>query len=212
VKFVIIKEGLKQIGERAFEGKRIFTMPEMKSSEIDGKFYVEGYANTKNVADSYGDIPINFNGQPVYDLSRIDPKSGNPVMLANHNNSLECVMGNWVTVVEDEIGLFVKALLVPIEECFDHRTKHAVNMFRLGFARALSIGGRWFFDDPKNPNHLTRAYIMEISGVAIPADENALISNTNRPKKFGQVSNENRRKLLERELLNASIELNLQGA
>ena len=44
----------------------------------DGFYVGEGYANTKNNPDSYGDIPTNFKGNKVYDLSRMQT---NPVML-----------------------------------------------------------------------------------------------------------------------------------
>lgn len=176
---MVVKSGLKQIESGVYEGVKTFSIDNFKSTEDSGKFYLSGYANTKNKPDSYGDVPTNFNGQPIYDLSRI---LKNPVMLADHRNSVENIMGNFVELKEDSVGLYFKALLVPIDAAYSDVVKHAVSMFRNGFARALSIGGRWFFDDPKNPTHLTRAYLMEISGVAIPADEDALCNNTIKPK------------------------------
>ena len=59
--------------------------------------------------------------------------------------------------------------------------KQVVSAAMGGFVRALSIGGRWYYDDPKNQNLLTRAYLHEISLVAIPADEDSL-TNTPKPK------------------------------
>jgi hypothetical protein len=77
--------------------------------------------------------------------------------------------------------LFFKVLLKNIEDCFRPEVKEAIRNYQLGFARALSIGGKWFFDDPKNPKNLTRAYLYEISGVGVGADEDALC-NTEKPK------------------------------
>jgi len=159
--------------------KKTFEISDFKVVEEDsGKIYITGYANTKNKPDSYGDIPTNFNGQPVYDLSRF---LKNPVFLIDHYASVGNIAGNFVELVEDDVGLRFKLLLMPIEKCFTDSVKHAVSAFKEGFARALSIGGKWFYDDPQNPSHLTRAYIYEISGVAIPADQDALCY-TQRPK------------------------------
>lgn len=157
---------------------KTFSVEDVKVVEEKGKTYVSGYANTKNKPDSYGDIPTNFNGQPVYDLSRFKK---NPVMFMNHDTLTHCAIGTFVELVEDEIGLFFKALLMPIDECYYDKVKQTISAFKLGVLRALSIGGRWYFDDPKNPSHLTRAYIYEISVVGVGADEDAL-AMTPKPK------------------------------
>lgn len=144
--------------------------------------YITGYANTKNNKDAYGDIPTNYNGKPVYDLSRYEL---NPVLLADHENELSNIFGVGIFgpggIREDEVGLFVKFRLMDNPE--SDTAKHAVKAFRDGYARAFSIGGQWYHEDPKNPDHLTRAFIHEISGVAVPADEYSL-SHTEMPKKL----------------------------
>jgi HK97 family phage prohead protease len=135
-----------------------------------GHTYISGYANTKNIADRYGDIPTvyaplrNF----VYDISAF---KNNPVMLINHNNAVEFIAGSFVEIREDDKGLFITGKFsksdLPI-------VKHAREVYAEGHAKALSISGRWHFEDTKNPKHLTLAEIYEISLVAVPADPNAL--------------------------------------
>ena len=53
------------------------------TTKEDGTTYLQGYANTKGVPDSYGDIPMSLNGAPVYDL---DTRfKDNPIILLNHD-------------------------------------------------------------------------------------------------------------------------------
>lgn len=152
---------------------KTFECHDLKYSDTEMIF--SGYANTKNQADAYGDIPTNYEGKAVYDMSRFVK---NPVMFVDHANSLTMVMGKFTVVREDDKGLFVELVLRPIEDVHNPLVKDAISTFKSGFGRALSIGGRWYFDDPENPNHLTKAYIHEISGVGVGADGDALV----RPK------------------------------
>ena len=188
------KSGLKQISDTEFEGNRSFLINEFKAVTDSSKVYISGYANTKGTADAYGDIPMSFQGHPVYDLSRIQK---NPVMLMDHDNSVCCIMGNFVELREDETGLFIKALLMPIESCHTDELKQAVSNYTLGFARALSIAGRWSYADPANPMHLTGAYLHEISGVAVPADSNSLISSTPKPKSMDKANKPKKAEVVE---------------
>ncbi|GBR74600.1 peptidase U35 phage prohead [Candidatus Termititenax aidoneus] len=167
---------------KQFEGTKIFEIADFKVSGGDNgaPVYITGYANTKGHADSYGDIPLNYNGQPVYDLSR---HSKNPVFLADHYNSVGNIIGAFVypDTHEDEKGLYFKVRLM--ENPQTDIAKHAVEAYKNGYARALSIGGKWLYENPENPNQLTKAYIYEISGVAIPADQDAL-TNAPSPKQL----------------------------
>lgn len=171
-----------------YDAKKTFAVEEFKAFEDSGKFYLSGYANTKNKPDSYGDIPTNYNGQPVYDLSRFEK---NPCFFINHDTCTDSIAGNVVEWKEDQIGLFVKVLLMDLADCYSDEVKHSISAARKGFLRAMSIGGRWFFDDTKNPTHLTRAYLYEISLVGVPADDDALFTTVTKPKqieKQGQVA------------------------
>lgn len=157
---------------------------DVKLNNVDGVIYIEGYANTKNKPDSYGDIPTNFNNEPVYDFKRY---KNNPVLLVDHNNSAGFIAGTMTDFYEDETGLKFKARLRPVDEIHNPITKDAVQAFITGYGRALSIGGHWIFGDKQNPSHLTKAHIHEVSLVAIGADGNAL-TRTPHPKSFGEIS------------------------
>jgi hypothetical protein len=157
---------------------KTFEIEDFKVDSKDGKIYISGYANTKGHADSYGDVPTNYLKQPVYDITRMQK---NPVMFADHNNSIKEIMGNFVELEEDKKGLRFKALLRNPETIAQPGLKDGITAFRDGFARALSIGGMWKFEDPKNPTHLTKAIIHEISGVGVGADHLSL-TNTPKPK------------------------------
>lgn len=149
---------------------------EPATADAPEKIYLSGYANTKNKADAYGDIPTNFKDQPVYELTRF---LQNPVLLINHDNSVDSIAGRFVEIGEDETGLKFKALLMSNPQT--DKVKHAIEAYKQGFGVALSIGGKWVFEDPENPQNLTKAIIHEISLVAVGADGNAL-TDADRPK------------------------------
>ena len=133
--------------------------------------YITGYANTKGKEDAYGDIPTNYKGKPVYDVSRMKT---NPVMLIDHENSITRIMGNFVKLKEDDKGLFFKVKLKNIEDSFLPEVKEAISNFKSGVGRALSVGGKWLYENEGKPKQLTKAIIHEISGVGVGADGFAL--------------------------------------
>ena len=136
---------------------------------------IKGYANNKDVADSYGDVPT---GKHVYDLKRMRK---NPVMLIDHENSAGRIMGNFTKLKEDEKGLYFESILKPVDAIADPFVKEVVLNYTTGFGRALSIGGRWMYDK-EDPSKLIKAYLHEISGVAVGADALALVNSTAKPK------------------------------
>jgi len=152
--------------------RKTWTIQDFKAVNENGKLIISGYANTKNKSDRYGDVPTvltekrNF----VYDLAEFKK---NPVMLLNHNNKVESIAGSFSDVWEDDKGLFVKGVF---SDSGLAEIKHARQVYSEGHAKALSIAGRFFFEDKENPNNLTLAEIFEISLVAIPADSDALVS------------------------------------
>lgn len=160
-------------------------------SDQPEKVYITGYANTKNHADAYGDVPTNFNGQPVYDVSRF---LQNPVLLINHENAVESIAGRFVELEEDQIGLKFKALLMSNAKT--EEVQHAIEAYKQGFGVALSIGGQWFFEDTEQPKHLTKAIIHEISLVAVGADPLALTQGE-RAKTIPDGTNPKGKELLE---------------
>lgn len=148
-----------------------------------GATYITGYANTKGVEDSYGDIAMSMNGQPVYNLTK--RFQFNPVALVDHGRSVGNIFGAFIlgpgATFEDERGLHIKLRLMDDPQT--EIARHAVAAYKSGVARAFSIGGEWMYNDPENKKHLTSAIIYEISGVAIGADPVAL-SNSPTYKSF----------------------------
>ena len=151
---------------------KILPMTDFKAISENGKLTISGYANTKNTADKYGDIPTVLSSKRnfVYDLNEFKK---NPVMLMNHNNKVESIAGSFGDVWEDEKGLFVKGIFTDSDL---PEIKHARQVYGEGHAKALSIAGRFYYEDTDNPNNLTLAEIYEISLVAVPADGNALVA------------------------------------
>jgi HK97 family phage prohead protease len=151
---------------------KILPMEEFKAITEDGKLTISGYANTKNKPDRYGDKPTVFSDlrDYVYDLKEFKK---NPVMLMNHENKIEKIAGSYSQVKEDEKGLFVKGVFSDSDL---PEIKHARKVYSEGHAKALSIAGRFHFEDKDNADNLTLAEIYEISLVAIPADPDAMVS------------------------------------
>lgn len=136
-----------------------------------GAIILEGYANTKGHADRYGDIPTEFDGRGyVYDFAQY---LENPVIMANHSNNTSSIVGKTTEIREDEKGLWVRIEIPDIE---NEAVQEVRRLLKADLLRTLSIGGRFFYEDPKNPNALTYAEIYEISLVAVPADPSAIVS------------------------------------
>ena len=169
-----IKEA-KKSGAKYVEGIKLFALTNVKALDKDGILSLEGYANTKNNADRYGDIPTVF--LPLRDyVYELEDYHKNPVCLLNHFNSTDSIVGSFNTdlggyIIEDEIGLkfkliFSKSDFPPVA--------HARTVYLEGHGKALSIGGRWYFEDKDNTSHLTYAEIYETSLVGVGADPDAL--------------------------------------
>ncbi len=150
--------------------RKILPISQVKILEENGEMYLVGYANTKNKADRYGDIPTVYRAKRdfVYDLAAYIK---NPVVLLDHDNSIKSVAGSMVQIAEDGNGL-------PFKMRFSMSdyppVKHARTVYTEGHARGISIAGRFHFEDSDHPDHLTLAEIYEISLVAVPADPDGL--------------------------------------
>jgi len=135
------------------------------------RFVINGYANTKNNIDSYGDFAQSLDGSSVYDLTRYNM---NPVLLIDHKNSAGCIVGKTTSVVEDSVGLNFSAELMPLDECYTPEVKHAVSCAMNKMVRGISIAGFSERDNPKDASQMTKFHVFEISLVAVPADELSL--------------------------------------
>lgn len=165
-------ENHKVIGDEKNLSQKILSISDSKITEKDGKVFIEGYANTKNRKDRYGDIPTVYSKMRnfVYDIEQFKK---NPVLLLDHVNQIDHVAGSVVDIKEDEVGLWFKAEFsnsdLPL-------IKHAREVYKEGHAKAISISGIWHYEDPENPYNLTLAEIFHISPVGVGADANALAS------------------------------------
>jgi HK97 family phage prohead protease len=131
--------------------------------EDDGSTYVEGYASTFNE-----DLDGETIDQKAFDETLNDYKM-NPVVLANHTNTVESVVGQTVEAKVDSNGLFVKVKLSNSDDPF---TKMVREKVKEGLLRAFSIGGLFQYDYPT----IKKVKLLEISIVPIPANSYSLFS------------------------------------
>ncbi|WP_428897715.1 hypothetical protein Dip518_001507 [Parelusimicrobium proximum] len=157
-------------GTKKTPALKVLSIEEAKVTEADNLVYLEGYANTKNSADRYGDIPSVYEKKRdyVYELKEFRK---NPVLLLDHVNRIDHLAGSVVEIREDQKGLYFKALFSSSSHPV---IAHARHIYKEGHGRGISIAGRFHYEDSKNPSHLTLAEIYEISLVAVPADPDSL--------------------------------------
>lgn len=158
------------LGTQDAPAVKVLPITGAKITAENGKTFIEGYANTKNQPDRYGDIPAVYRAKRnyVYELSQFVK---NPVLLVDHVNRIDHVAGSVREIREDERGLYFRAEFSGSDNPV---VKHAREVYTEGHAKGISIAGRFHFEDAENPSLLTLAEIFEISLVAVPADPNAL--------------------------------------
>lgn len=161
----------KSLGTKDKPIKKVLDIGELKVEKSEGgSVRIKGYANTKGKADRYGDVPTVFAAlrSYVYELKEFRK---NPVMLIDHENSVGHIAGSFTALKEDENGLYFEA---EFSNSDFPLVKHARTVYSEGHGKALSIAGRWYFEDKDNPEHLTYAELFEISLVGVGADPDAL--------------------------------------
>ncbi len=135
-----------------------------------GDYYVcTGYANTKNRADRYGDIPT---GDDVYQL---DHYLMNRVVLIDHKNSASMIVGKTLKMYEDEHGLNFTAMIKDQNQAYKPEVKEVIDNLIYGFCCAVSIGG-YFEYDKREPSKLIKVDLHEISFCGVPADPYSIIT------------------------------------
>ena len=161
---------------RSKTGNKILVMESCKAEkDSEGRITIEGYGNTKNVADRYGDIPTVFEEKRDF-VYGLDSFKINPKMLLNHGRTMSDVAGSFKEELggyayEDNHGLKLKGVFSNSEH---PAIAHARTLALEGHPQTWSIGGKWFFEDKENPTHLTLAEIYEVSLVPVPADPLAI--------------------------------------
>lgn len=156
-----VREETSQIVEKRFN--MLAEFKEVKAAS-DGYIYVEGYASTFGNVDLDGEVvaPDAFN-------DTLDEYKMNPIILANHNNTVESVVGQTVDAKIDQTGLWVRVKLSNAQDEFTSMVRQKVQE---GILRAFSIGGLFQYEYPV----IKRVKLLEISIVPIPANSYALFS------------------------------------
>lgn len=180
---------------KQFKGNKSFELSDFKAVEDNGLVKISGYANNKNIADRYGDIPTPFNRSFVYELEEY---RRNPVLLLDHEAEVKKLCGTVTEIREDEKGLYFEAVLSTSDL---PEVKHARTLIKEGMLKTVSIGGIWLYEDMENPSHLTLAKIFEISLVAIPADTYATFTEVKSEKQAEQVEVKTNYSALEKKLM-----------
>lgn len=156
------KEDIKppQLMEKKFNILAQFS--DVKAAE-DGNVYVEGYASTFNE---------DLDGETITKdafAETLDDYKMNPIVLANHTNTVESVVGKTVDAKVDNNGLWVRVQLSNSQDSFTQMVRSKVQE---GLLRAFSIGGLFQYDYPK----IKKVKLLEISIVPIPANSQSLFS------------------------------------
>jgi hypothetical protein len=119
---------------------------------------------TSEVIDRYGDV-VKADG--------VDSKNWfkNPVILANHNYTIENIVWKWIELYEDKKGrLRLKWVFTQATEMW----KIATELYKTWFLKAVSI---WFITklrDDKDRDIIEKWELLEVSFVAVPANPEAL--------------------------------------
>lgn len=156
-----VREEASRLVEKKFS--MLAEFKEVKAAS-DGYIYIEGYASTFGNVDLDGEIvaPDAFN-------ETLDEYKMNPIVLANHTNSVESVVGQVVDAKVDQTGLWVRVKLSNAQDPFTTMVRQKVQE---GILRAFSIGGLFQYEYPI----IKKVKLLEISIVAIPANSYALFS------------------------------------
>ena len=180
---------------KSYKANKDIELTDFKAVEENGVVKISGYANNKNIADRYGDIPTPFNRSFVYELEEY---RRNPVLLLDHEAEVKKLCGTVTEIREDERGLYFEATLSNSDL---PEVKHARTLIQEGMLKTVSIGGIWLYEDIENPAHLTLAKIFEISLVAIPADTYATFTEVKSEKQAEQVEVKTDYSALEKKLM-----------
>jgi HK97 family phage prohead protease len=134
--------------------------------QLDGDFQdvqISGYASTQTI-DRDGEYFVS--GAWNTAISKF--MAGNPILLIDHSQRIENIIGQVTLLEERDKGLYMEASITndPAFSSLRFRIKE-------GLINAVSVSGRWSYDGPAI-KQVTDLY--EISLVAVPANPDALIS------------------------------------
>ena len=144
-----------------------FTDIGMPNAEDNGIF--TGYASVFGGIDSFGDtIMKGAFTDTLEDRER-------PVRMFNSHNPTKPI-GKWLSLEEDDIGLFVQGELTPnhtdAQDVYASMKHGALDGLSIGFR--IPTGGGEDLDD--GGRRLTKIDLVEISPVTMPADDDARVA------------------------------------
>jgi HK97 family phage prohead protease len=138
------------------------------TKSVDGGLYIEGYANTID-KDRVGDVVL-----PTAFEKSLPNYLKNPVLLYQH--SWDNVIGKVIDAKVTDNGLWVKAYVSSSKDCEDIRTK-----IKEGILKTFSIGydeKEAERDELTKTNYVKDIELLEISIVSIPANPNAIFTQS----------------------------------
>lgn len=93
----------------------------------------------------------------------------NPVMLVDHYNKCECLMGSYTEVMQDDLGLKVTGRVTnsPTEDA-----KHIRFLIMEGHLKTLSMGGIFIYGVDQRT--IEKVHLFEVSLIPIPSNPDAL--------------------------------------
>lgn len=155
--------GNPQLKQKEFQLFAPFDQKSIQQAD-DGTIYIEGYASVY-VTDKDGEtvVPGAFDGM-------LDEYMMNPVILVNHQNNVQSVVGKAVSVEPDDVGLRIRVAIPDIKS--DPVVQMVREKIQAGLLRAFSIGGMFQYDYP----NITKVKLYEVSIVGVPANGYALFS------------------------------------
>jgi HK97 family phage prohead protease len=146
------------LGEKTLYLPATLKTVESKSSNEDGKIWVEGYASTKH-QDRHTDIV----SVDVWTEKTISDFLVNPVMLYNHNHNK--IIGNFTELKADENGLYVKGWVYKSFEHSQQIVDGVLKSFSIGFIIKDAD-----YDEKDDIFTIKALELLEISSVTIPAN------------------------------------------
>ena len=177
-----------------------FNQVGVASAEDDRIF--QGYASVFGGIDSFGDTILK--GAFTESLEAMTRK---PLMLYGHNQSN--VVGKWLELEEDDVGLFVKGQFTPNHSLADDVYASA----RHGAIDGLSIGFRVKEDGAEEMENggrrITKVDLVEVSLVGFPADDAARVTQV---KMSDEISNIESIRDAERFLRDAGLPISMAKA
>lgn len=156
--------------------KELIFMPfEFKAIDSEDANVLIGYGAAFDNVDSYGDV-IKKGAFKKTIKERVN--KGRVKLMNSHGYSVDDVLGTILKAEEDDYGLLFSAEFSKVQSSQDVRTKMIeghVNRLSIGFNTVKEHYGNEKNDENPSLRYLDEVKLYEISPVAFPANENAVV-------------------------------------